>query len=431
MRYKPLENRFYKRNREKLTSRLSPGSLVLFFSNDEAPRNGDQTFYFRQNSDLLYVSGLDQEKTVLALFPDHPDRKSREIVFTIKTNKHLETWEGHKFTPDEVRRISGIETVKWMEELEPALHALFFRAEYVYVNLNEQEKFKPETADAQHRMLHKLQREYPGKTFLSLAPLLCDLRMKKEPEEIEMMQKACNITRQAFYKVMDFVQPGVMEYEVEALMTWEFLRNGAQGHAYAPIVASGKNATVLHYVDNDAQCKDGDLLLMDFGAEYGNYAADCSRTIPVNGSFTEEQKRFYNEVLHVQKQAIQLMKPGITLKHFNEQVNKLIEESHIRLGLYSRDEAQKAKEKGEKLYFRYYMHGAAHHIGLDVHDVNDKFAKFERGMVLTCEPGFYDAERGIGIRIEDNIMIENSPRNLTEEIPKEIAQIENYMNKRS
>lgn len=431
MRYQPLSKDVFRKNREKLKQQLPPHALAIFAPNNESPRNGDQTHAFRQNSDLLYVSGLDQEKTIVTLFPDHPEKQMREMVFTIKTNKELETWEGHKFTPEEVRNISGISTVKWLEGFEQTLHALMFRADTVFLNLNEQEKGGPGLPDGPLRMMQQLQAQYPWKSFRSLAPAMRSLRMVKEKEEVDIMRQACQITRKAFYKVLDFVKPGVMEYEVEATITGSFISQGANGHAYAPIVASGANACALHYVDNNNQCKDGDLLLMDFGAEYGNYAADCSRTIPVNGTFTAEQKRYYNEVLHVQKEAIKQMKPGITLNEFNKAVNGLIEESHIRLGLYTRDEANKAQEKDNtRLYFTYYMHGVAHHIGLDVHDVSDKHRAFERGMTLTCEPGFYHREKGIGIRIEDNIMVADEPVNLMEDIPKEVAQIENLMNQR-
>ncbi|MGC9374454.1 MAG: aminopeptidase P N-terminal domain-containing protein, partial [Bacteroidales bacterium] len=340
MKYMPLDNTLFVKNRKKLIKLLQPNSIALIHSNDEMPRNGDQYFPFRQNSDLFYLTGIDQEKTILTLCPNHPDKSLREILFIIESNEKIATWEGHKYTIEEAQKTSGIETVKFISSFDSVFRELTLKADNIYINLLENPKFKPEVKSADERFISTLENEFPAHDFLRLAPLLKKLRLIKEPEEIKLMQNACDITEKAFHRIMHFVKPGVTEYQVEAELTHEFLWNRANGHAYPPIVASGKNACVLHYTENNSKCKDGDLLLMDFGAEYANYAADCSRTIPVNGKFTPRQKECYEAVLRVMNKAIGWLTPGTTINRVNERVENLLQEEHIRLGLYSKKDVE-------------------------------------------------------------------------------------------
>jgi len=390
------------------------------------PRNGDQYFPFRQNSDLFYLTGIDQEKTILTLCPNHPDKSLREILFIIESNEKIATWEGHKYTIEEAQKASGIETVKFISSFDSVFRELTLKADNIYINLLENPKFKPEVKSADERFITTLENEFPAHDFLRLAPLLKKLRLIKEPEEIKLMQNACDITEKAFHRIMHFVKPGVTEYQVEAELTHEFLWNRANGHAYPPIVASGENACVLHYTENSSKCKDGDLLLMDFGAEYANYAADCSRTIPVNGKFTPRQKECYEAVLRVMNKAIGWLTPGTTINRVNERVENLLQEEHIRLGLYSKKDVEN-QDQNNPLVKKYYPHGTCHFIGLDVHDVGERNVTLEEGMILTCEPGIYIPEENIGIRIEDDIIVAHKPVNLMGNIPKEVDEIEKIM----
>ena len=425
----PLDSTLFVKNRKKLIKLLQPNSIALIHSNDEMPRNGDQYFPFRQNSDLFYLTGIDQEKTILTLCPNHPDKSLRDILFIIESNEKIATWEGDKYTIEEAQKASGIETVKFISSFDSVFRELALKADNIYINLLENPKFKPEIKSADERFIPTLENEFPAHDFLRLAPLLKKIRLIKEPEEIKLMQNACDITEKAFHRIMHFIKPGVTEYQVEAELTHEFLWNRANGHAYPPIVASGKNACVLHYTENTSECKDGDLLLMDFGAEYANYAADCSRTIPVNGKFTPRQKDCYEAVLRVMKKAIGWLTPGTTINRVNERVENLLQEEHIRLGLYSKKDIEN-QDPNNPLVKKYYPHGTCHFIGLDVHDVGDRTATLEEGMVLTCEPGIYIPEENIGIRIEDNIIVAHKPVNLMEQIPKETEEIEKIMDRK-
>jgi len=425
----PLDSTLFVKNRKKLIKLLQPNSIALIHSNDEMPRNGDQYFPFRQNSDLFYLTGIDQEKTILTLCPNHPDKSLRDILFIIESNEKIATWEGDKYTIEEAQKASGIETVKFISSFDSVFRELALKADNIYINLLENPKFKPEIKSADERFIPTLENEFPAHDFLRLAPLLKKTRLIKEPEEIKLMQNACDITEKAFHRIMHFIKPGVTEYQVEAELTHEFLWNRANGHAYPPIVASGKNACVLHYTENTSECKDGDLLLMDFGAEYANYAADCSRTIPVNGKFTPRQKDCYEAVLRVMKKAIGWLTPGTTINRVNERVENLLQEEHIRLGLYSKKDIEN-QDPNNPLVKKYYPHGTCHFIGLDVHDVGDRTATLEEGMVLTCEPGIYIPEENIGIRIEDNIIVAHKPVNLMEQIPKETEEIEKIMDRK-
>ncbi len=421
-----INKEFFIRNRENLLKQLEPGALAVVTSNDELTRNGDQHFPYRQSSDLFYLTGLEQEKCILVLCPEHRDKNLREVIFTVKPNELMETWTGHKYTAKEIEGISGIKTVKWLEDFEMVIREMAFDSEVIFLNLNEYVKYLPDVKYNDFKMVSDLKEKFPLHKFKRLAPTLTKLRLIKSDEEIELLKEACNITELAFKRVLGFVKPGVLEYEVEAEMTHEFISKGARGHAYQPIVGSGENALVLHYIENGGTCKDGDLLLMDFGAEYGNYAADCSRTIPVSGKFTERQKACYEAVLRVQKEAIKLFVPGNTIDFVNQEVWKMMEKEMISLGLFTKEDVENQKTD-QPMYFKYLMHGVTHFIGLDVHDVGSKYVEFRKGMVLTIEPGIYIKEENIGIRIEDNIVVGNPPLNLMTNIPKDVEEIERLM----
>lgn len=426
MKYPQLQSSLFQKNRKKLIRYLLPNSIAIIHSNDQMPRNGDQFFEFKQSSDLFYLSGIDQEKTILTLCPNHPNKALREILFIIESNEQIAVWEGHKYTKEEARENSGIETIKYLSEFELIFKELAIRSENIYVNLNENPKFETNLKSANERCVDKLKKEFPAHELKRLAPVLKTLRLKKEAEEIELMQEACDITEKAFRRVLKFVKPGVNEFQVEAEITHEFLWNRATGHAYQPIIAAGKSACVLHYVENNKKCNDGDLLLMDFGAEYANYAADCTRTIPVNGKFTERQKECYEAVLRVMKKATSWLTPGTTINKVNERVENLIQQEHIKLGLYTQEDVDK-QDPAKPLFKKYYPHGTSHFIGLDVHDVGDRTTILEEGMVLTCEPGIYIPEENIGIRIENDVIVGLKPKDLMANIPREVDEIENIM----
>jgi Xaa-Pro aminopeptidase len=427
MRYQPINPDFFIRNRDKLRKLLMPASLVVVNSADEFPRNGDQCFPFRQNNEMFYLTGLDQEKCILTLCPDHPLESMREIVFTVKTNDTMVTWYGHKYTLEQAAQVSGVKTIKWLDEFEDIFRDLIVRSEHVYLNANENNRFTSEVATRDQRFARRLRKEYPLHKYERLAPLVTGMRLCKQPAELELLRKAVDITAKAFDRVLKTVKPGMMEYEVEAEITAEFLRNGAAGHAYYPIVASGIHACVLHYISNDKACNNGDLLLLDFGAEYAHYAADLSRTIPVNGKFTPRQKDCYNAVLRTMKKAKELIVPGTTIDRINAEVCRIIEKEMIGLGLFTKEDVKK-QDASSPLYFKYYMHGNSHFIGMDVHDVGLKQTVLKPGMVLSCEPGLYIKEENIGIRIENDILVtDKGPVDLMEGIPVEVEEIETLM----
>ena len=426
MRYESIDNSLFIKNRLKLREMLPKNSLVVVNSNDELLRSGDQYYPFRQNSDLFYLTGLNQEKCILAMCPDHPNEKFREVVFSLKADELTETWNGHKYTKQEIRAISGVETIQWLDDFEITFRDLIASAEAVFLNQNEYIKLTSEVPLRDLRFAQKIRDALPVHRYERLAPLLTELRLVKEPEEIVMIRRACDITGQAFRRVLQFVRPGVMEYEVEAEMTHEFIRNGSSGHAYQPIIGSGRNGLVLHYTDNHDRCRDGDLLLMDFGAEYANYIADCTRTIPVNGRFSPRQLQCYEAVLGVMKRATSFFVPGNSSDFVTRETHRLMEKEMIGLGLFTQEQVDR-QDPDKPLYFKYLMHGVCHPIGLDVHDVGSKYASFKKGMVLTLEPGLYIPEEGIGIRIEDDIMVDDEPVDLMASIPREPDEIEELM----
>ncbi len=419
MKPDPVSSILFKRNRSKLATLMAPGSVVLIRSGEAKKRSGDQYYPFRQHSDFFYLTGIKQEENLFAFAPDHPDPGLRELLFIKRTTPKSELWTGPLPGPEEVKQLSGIGEVRWLEEKDACLEELLRGATLVYC---DQELAAP-SSQARFRELENVNR-------MPLAPLVEQLRMFKEPEEIDEIRKAISITHSAFLNVLERVNPGVWEYQVEAEIIGTFIEKGAVGHAYDPIVASGKNALILHYVKNSSQCRDGDMLLMDFGAEVNNYAADCSRTIPVNGCFSKRQREVYEAVLRIFRQARGMMVPGTLMSDFHQHVGGLWEEEHIGLGLYSREDA-KVQPDQDLPWKDYFMHGTSHSLGLDVHDPFDRSRPFEPGMVLTCEPAIYIPEEQTGIRLENNILITGEgPVDLMEEIPIEPDEIEELMNRK-
>lgn len=428
MRYEHIGKSLFIKNREKLKARMKPNSMAVICSNDVMPTNADGTMNFRQNSNLLYFSGIDQEESVLILAPDFPNPKMREILFVIETNELIAVWEGHKYTMEEATETSGVETVMWVDKFETTLNTVLAETDNIYLYNNEHIRNGSEVETRSDRFNKWCQAKYGNYNFERLAPLAYDLRTVKESREIELMQTACDLTDQGFRRILNYVKPGVWEFEVEAEYLHEFVKNRSKGFAYTPIVAGGGNACVLHYIENKDQLKDGDLLLMDVGAEYANYNADMTRTIPVNGRFTARQKDVYNAVLKVKNDATALLTPGNSIPDYHKEVGEIMQKELLTLGLIDQTDI-KNESPDWPAYKKYFMHGTSHHIGLDVHDVASIYTDFKPGMVFTVEPGIYIPEEGIGIRLEDDIVItENGHLNLMGNIPIEVEEIEDLMN---
>ncbi len=429
MKYQPINQELFKQNRNRFKKEMKPNSLAIFNSNDEMPRNGDQDFPFRQNSDFFYLTGIDQAKSVLFIFPDCPLEKYREALFLEETNEYIAIWYGKKYSKEEAIAASGIKNVFWLDTLDNAIKEVMAASEYVYLNANENPKYSNPVPYRDIRFNEDLTKKFPAHKYERSNPIVCKLRMVKSDIEIDLTKEAISITDKAFRRLLSFTRPGLMEYEVEAEITHEFVRNRANGHAYYPIVASGKGACVLHYIENNKECKDGDLMLLDFGAEYANYAADLSRTIPVNGKFSVRQKEVYNACLRVMKAAIKLLVPGTTIDKYHTEVCKIMEKELIGLGLFTAEDVKK-QDPAKPMYFKYYMHGTSHFIGLDVHDVGTRQDIIKPGMLFSCEPGIYIQEEGIGIRIENDILTtENGNIDLMAGIPIEVEEIEKLMKK--
>lgn len=423
-----ISNSLFTKNRNKLLSVLPINSLAIIQSNDEMPRNGDQLYPFRQNSDLFYLSGINQPKVVVCICNSHPNPAYREILFAVKPNPDYAVWYGHQSDKAELSEISGINTIFWLEDIETVLKDLMINTQNVYLSSNEYIKFIPDFQDRNHRFCLQLKEKYPLHHYHRLAPIITELRLVKETEEISLIETACDITGKAFQRILKKLKPGMMEYEVEAEINHEFLINNVRNHAYQPIIAAGENACTLHYVENAAACNDGELLLLDFGAEYGNYASDCSRTIPVNGKFSNRQKSYYQAVLNVYNEIQKEFVVGNCIDNLNRKTIALIEKELINLGLFTAEDVEN-QSKESPLYMKYYMHGVSHFMGLDVHDVGSKQTVLQPGMILTCEPGIYNKEEKIGIRLENDILITNEgPVNLMKNIPIEIEEIEKMMN---
>ncbi len=429
MRYTPPSKALFIRNRESFVRQMLPRTVALFHANDIFSLNADANYRFAQDSNLYYLTGIDQEEVALLLFPDAPLPQWREVLFVRETNAHIQVWEGWKYSKQEAREASGIGTVMYYPELNDFLRRMASHFDGAYIDINEHERNSLTTRRAGHRLAEKLRSEFPAHQIYRAAPILEALRAVKQPEEIVQMKEAMSITEKALRRVLAFTRPGVKEYEVEAEVLHEFVRNGASGPAYDSIIASGPNACVLHYVQNDTVCEDGHLLLMDFGARYGNYCADLTRTIPVNGKFSPRQRDVYEAVLRVMKQATNMLRPGNLLETYHQEVGKLMEAELIGLGLITQEEVDNQNPEWPA-YKKYFMHGTSHFLGLDVHDVGNRYAPFREGMVFTCEPGIYIPEEGIGIRLENNILITaGNPIDLMASIPLEADDIEALMQK--
>lgn len=428
MKYTPIKNELYITNRKNFVKHLKPKSVAVFNSNDQMPTNADGTMPFRQNNDLLYLSGIDQEESILVIFPDAINPKHREILFVKETSDLIAIWEGAKLTKEQATQQSGIETVYWTSQFEQIFHGLTTEAEHIYLNQNEHLRASSPVETRDDRFRKSCQAKYPLHEYERLAPIMRKLRPIKSSLEIDMIQQACNITEKGFRRLLKFVKPGVMEYEIEAELAHEFLMNRSRGFAYEPIIASGFNACVLHYVENNKECKAGDVILLDVGAEYGNYASDLTRCVPVSGKFTPRQKEVYNAVLRVMRAATSMLVPGTLHDEYHTKVGEIMEAELIGLGLLDKNEVAKQDPKNP-LYKRYFMHGTSHHLGLDVHDVEERNRPFEAGMVLTVEPGIYIREENLGIRLENDVLITNNgPIDLMKNIPIEADEIEALMN---
>ena len=410
-------------------AQMKPKSIAVFNSNDVYPIGADSTLAFEQHRDIFYLSGADQEETILLLFPDALDEKHREILFVTETNDHIAVWEGEKLTKEKATEVSGIETVYWLSDFDKIFFDLMTEADTIYFNTNEHYRQAVVTETREDRFIKKCKADFPAHQWAKSNSILQEIRGIKEPEELEIMQTACNITEKGFRRLLGFVKPGVWEYEIQAELMHEFLRNKSKGFAYTPIIASGNNANVLHYVVNNQQCKDGDLLLMDVAAEYANYSSDLSRTIPVNGKFTARQKDVYEAVLRVKKEATKMLVPGTIWAEYHKEVGKLMTSELLGLGLLDKADVQNEK-KDWPAYKKYFMHGTSHHIGLNTHDYGLLKTPMKANMVFTVEPGIYIPKEGFGIRLEDDVVIQEKgePFNLMGNIPIEVDEIEALMN---
>ncbi len=429
MKYQAIPNTLFIKNRQKFTAQMIPGSLAVFNSNDIYPVSADSTLPFAQHSDILYLSGADQEESILLLFPDALNPAHREILFVRETNEHIAVWEGAKYTKEKATAISGIQTIMWLSDFDKVFFDLMTEAHTIYFNTNEHYRQAVETQTREDRFIAKCKAQFPAHQWQKSQPILQEIRGVKEAEEIAQMQTACNITGKGIRRLLGFIKPGVWEYEIEAELLHEFVRNRSKGFAYTPIIASGANANVLHYIENNQQCQAGDLILMDVAAEYANYRSDLTRTFPVSGRFTERQAAVYNAVLRVKNAATKLLVPGTLWAEYHREVGEIMTAELLALGLLDPADV-KNQDPNKPAYKKYFMHGTSHHIGLDTHDYGALKTPMKAGMVFTVEPGIYIPEEGMGIRLEDNVVIQEhgEPFNLMAHIPIEIAEIEALMN---
>lgn len=428
MKYEQIDQQLFIHNRTKFVKELQPNSLAIFNSNDIVTTGADSTTPFVQHRDIFYLSGVDQEDSILVLFPDCKDEKHREILFLKETNETIAVWEGEKLNEEQAFKTSGIKTVYWLTDFERIFESLMTVAENVYLNTNEHHRANKEAENREDRFIAKCKVQYPIHTYKRSAPIMHKIRSVKHPIEIALMQNACNITEKGVRRLLSFIKPGVMEYNIEAELMHEFLNNRSKGFAYTPIVASGYSACVLHYIENNQECKDGDVILMDFGAEYANYASDLTRCFPVNGKFTARQKAVYNSVLKVKKAATKLLIPGTLIGEYHTKVGELMETELLTLGLITKEDIKNQDPKWPA-YKKYFMHGTSHFIGLDTHDLGLYTEPIEAGMVFTVEPGIYIPEENLGIRLEDDVVVQESgePFNLMQNIPIEVEDIEALM----
>lgn len=429
MKYPRIDHQLFIKNRKNFAAQMKSNSLAVFNSNDIYPISADSTMPFQQHRDIFYLSGVDQEESVLVLFPDCPKAQHREILFLKETNDHIAIWEGEKLTKEAAFDTSGVKTVYWLQDLEKILFELMTQCDTIYINTNEHYRANVNTETREDRFTKWLKERYPAHQVAKSNPILQQLRSVKDPIEIDLMQKACNITEKGIRRLLNFIKPGVWEYEIEAELMHEFLRNRSKGFAYTPIVASGNNANVLHYIQNNQQCKDGDLVLLDVGAEYANYSSDLTRTIPVSGKFTERQKAVYNAVNRVKIEATKMLIPGTLWAEYHIEVGKLMTSELLGLGLLDKADVQN-ENPDWPAYKKYFMHGTSHHIGLDTHDYGILTEPMQARMVFTVEPGIYIPDEGFGIRLEDDVVIQENgePFNLMGSIPIEADEIEDIMN---
>ena len=429
MKYHQIDRNLFIKNRKKFMAEMKPKSVAVFNSNDIYPISADSTMPFQQHRDIFYLSGADQEETILLLCPDAPYEHLREILFVRETNEHIAIWEGEKLTKGRATEVSGIKNIQWIQDFEKILFEIMTYSDTIYINTNEHYRSSVQTQTREDRFIKWWKEKYPAHQVAKSNPILQRLRSIKESEELDLMQKACDITEKGFRRILGFTKPGVMEYEIEAELLHEFVRNRSKGFAYGPIIASGNNANVLHYVENNQQCKDGDLILFDVAAEYANYSSDLSRTIPVNGRFTDRQKAVYNAVLRVKNEATKMLVPGTLWKQYHMEVGKIMTSELLGLGLIDKADVQN-ENPDWPAYKKYFMHGTSHHLGLDTHDYGLLIQPMEANMVFTVEPGIYIPAEGFGIRLEDDVVIQptGEPFNLMRNIPIEAEEIESLMN---
>ena len=429
MKYNQINSDLFINNRKNFKNKMVSNSLAVFNSNDVYPIGADSTIPFQQDRNIFYLSGVDQEESVLILFPDCPNPKHREILFLTETNAHIAVWEGEKLTKEKAFETSGVSTVYWLQDFDRVMKEIMSQADTIYINTNEHYRASVATETREDRFNKAVRAQFPAHKVEKSNPILQRLRSVKHPLELDIIQEACNITEKGFRRILEFVKPDVWEYNIEAEFMHEFLNNRSKGFAYTPIVASGNNANVLHYIENNKQCKAGDLILLDIGAEYANYASDMSRTIPVSGKFTKRQKEVYNAINRVKNEATKMLTPGTIWADYHNEVGKIATSEMLSLGLLDKADVQN-EDKDWPAYKKYFMHGTSHHMGLDTHDYGILHEPMKANMVFTVEPGFYIPDEGFGIRIEDDVVIQESgePFNLMRNIPIEADEIEDLMN---
>ena len=429
MKYDRIQKELFVANRANFTSRMDKKALAVFNSNDIYPISADSTMPFQQHRDIFHLSGVDQEESILVISPNSKNEAHREVLFLKETNEHIAVWEGEKLTKEAAFEVSGIKTVYWLDQFETIFNQMMVEVDSIYLNTNEHLRANTIVQTRDDRFNIKVKQDYPAHRVLRSAPLMHTIRAVKHPIELELMQNACNITKKGIERLLGFIKPGVWEYEIEAELIHEFLRNRSKGFAYTPIVASGPNACVLHYIENNQQCKDGDVILLDVGAEYANYASDLSRSFPVSGRFTERQRAVYDSVLHVKREAEKMLVPGTMIPEYHKEVGLIMEAELVKLGLIDSTDIKNQDPKWPA-YKKYFMHGTSHFIGLDTHDYGHYNEPIEAGMVFTCEPGIYIPEEGLGIRLEDDLVVQESgaPLNLMGDIPIDADHIETIMN---
>ncbi len=430
MKYLPLDPKIFTQNRARFVSKMQKNSIAIFVSNDEFPSNGDALHEFKQNSDLFWLSGIEQEGTMVVLFPDNPDPKYREVLVLVRPQELKEIWDGKRLRAHEATTISGMTTIVWEDVLDGMLQQWIHLADAIYLDSNENDRKNNLVRTAEYRFIDEMKSRYPLHQYLRAAKILKDLRGVKTKEEVVVIQKAIDITEVAFRRLLQFIKPGVFEYEIEAEIYHSFLSQRATGTAYHSILASGDNARTLHYTSNNNQCKDGELILMDFGAAYGGYNADLTRTVPVNGKFTKRQKEVYNACLHLHDFAKSILKPGISILKYTDKVGEEATKQFLKIGLLSKADV-KNEDKNNPAYRKYLYHGISHHLGIDVHDLGTRTAPIQAGMVFTVEPGIYIKEEGMGVRIENNVWItKTGSQDLFKNIPIKADEIEALMRRK-